>query len=45
MNKVVTPTHMCLLFSDHNGGLEMNVNDDEQLLVTRLEEQMFDVSE
>ena len=41
----MTPTHMYLLFSDHNRSLEMNVNDHEQLLVTRLEEQMFDVSE
>ena len=32
-----------LSFSDHNGGLEMNVNVNEQLLVTRLGEQMFDV--
>ena len=45
MDKVVIPTHMCLLFADHNRSLEMNVSDDEQLLVTRLEEQMFDVSE
>ena len=45
MDKVVTPTHMCLPFSEHDGGLEMNVNDHEQLLVTGVEEQMFGICE
>ena len=42
--QVAPPTHVCLLLSDHDGCSEMNMNDYEQLLVTRLEEQMFDVS-
>ena len=40
----VTPTHVCLLLSNHDGCPEMDMDDHEQLLVTRLEEQMFDVS-
>ena len=36
---------MCLLLSDHDGCLEVYVDDDEELVVTRLEEEVFDVRE
>lgn len=37
--------HMCFLLADENGRLEVNVDDNQQLVVTRLEEQMFDIAE
>ena len=36
---------MGLLLANHDRGLEMNVKDDEQFVVTRLEEEMLDVAE
>jgi hypothetical protein len=36
---------MCFLLADKDRRLEMNVNDNKQLVVTRLEEEMFDVAE
>lgn len=44
IERVVTPTHVCLLLSDYDGCLEMNMNNHKQLLVTRLEEEMLDVA-
>lgn len=43
MDGVASPTHMCLLLSNNDWGLQVNMNDHEQLLVTRLEEQMLDI--
>jgi len=34
-----------LLLSNHNGRPEMQVDDDQQLIVTRLEENMLDIAE
>lgn len=36
---------MSLLLADHDRSPEVNVDDDQQLMVARLEEEMFDVAE
>ena len=36
---------LCFLFADDDGTFEVNVNDDDELVVARLEEEMFDVTE
>jgi hypothetical protein len=38
-------THVSLLLADDDGRLEMNVDDDQKLVVTRLEEEVLDVVE
>ena len=35
---------MGLLLSDHNGCLEVDVDDDQELVITRLEEEMLDIA-
>jgi hypothetical protein len=36
---------MCFLLSDHDRSSQMNVHNDHKFLVTRLEEEVLDVSE
>ena len=44
-NVVQSIAHMGLLFANHDRGLEVNVDNDEKLVITRLEEQMLHVTE
>jgi hypothetical protein len=38
-------TYVRLLLSYHDRSLEIDMNNDKQFMVTRLEEEMFDVTE
>ena len=41
----MTATYMRFLLAQHDRGLQMDVNNDQQLVVTRLEKQVLDVTE
>ena len=36
---------MCLLLPNHDGGFEMDVKDNKEFMITRLEKQVLDVGE
>lgn len=38
-------SYRSLFLSDYNGRPKMQVDDDQQLMVTRLEEKVFDIAE
>lgn len=38
-------SYRSLFLSDYNGRSKMQVDDDQQLMVTRLEEKVFDIAE